>query len=53
MNIVFGPIYPYTFGTWIGVAFWWLLILSVIASFIVAARSGRDDPVKKEDGNGE
>lgn len=39
MSIPFGPIYPYTFGTWVGVGFWWLLIGSVIVSIIITVKT--------------
>lgn len=37
--IPFGPIYPYTPGTYVGLAFWWILIISVIVSIVVAKKS--------------
>lgn len=39
IDIPFGPIYPYTFGTWVGVAFWWLLLISVALSIYIAMYS--------------
>ena len=52
MNIIFGPIYPYTFGTWVGVAFWWLGILSIVIAIVAAVRTPSDDDKKKGDNNG-
>lgn len=52
MNIVFGPIYPYTFGTWVGVAFWWLAILSIVIAVAAALRTPKDDDDTKGDGDG-
>ncbi|MDR2055568.1 MAG: hypothetical protein LBQ10_06840 [Desulfovibrio sp.] len=51
MDFVFGPIYPYTPGTWIGVGFWWLNILCVVIAFAAAMRKN-DDTNGKGDGNG-
>jgi hypothetical protein len=51
MDFVFGPIYPYTPGTWIGVAFWWLNILGV-AIAVVAAMRKDDDANGDGGGNG-
>lgn len=53
MNIVFGPIYPYTFGTWVGVGFWWLAILSVVIAIVAALRTPKDNDEKNGGANGE
>jgi hypothetical protein len=50
MDFVFGPIYPYTPGTWIGVAFWWANILGVVIAVVAAIR--KDDDAN-EDGGGD
>ena len=52
MDIVFGPIYPYTFGTWVGVGFWWLGILSVVVAIVATARTPKDNGDKKGHGHG-
>ena len=39
MNIPFlSPIYPYTPGTWVSLAFWWLNFASIIAAFIICKK---------------
>ncbi|WP_279220790.1 MULTISPECIES: hypothetical protein [Clostridia] len=38
-NIPFlGSIYPFTTGTWITVAFWWLLFVSIIAAAVISIK---------------
>lgn len=38
-NIPFiGTIYPFTPGTYVTMAFWWLLVLSVVASVVVSVK---------------